>query len=124
MLLITHDLGVVAEICERVRVMYAGDLVEEASVDRVFAAPQHHTPTDCSTRAAADSARRIAAADHRLPGTARPPDSCPFAPRCPDRFRERATRCFLGSSRCPGHRIAASIRWPAASGSAGSRAVG
>lgn len=41
MLLITHDLGVVAELCDRVVVMYAGRVVEEASVQELFARPQH-----------------------------------------------------------------------------------
>ena len=50
MLLITHDLGVVSEIANRVVVMYAGRKVEEGTVEEVFRSPAHPIPTDCSRR--------------------------------------------------------------------------
>ncbi len=44
---VTHDMGVVAEICDRVNVMYLGEIVEQAPVDDLFHATKHPTPTRC-----------------------------------------------------------------------------
>jgi oligopeptide/dipeptide ABC transporter ATP-binding protein len=81
-LLVTHDLGVVAEICDRVGVLYAGRLVETGEVARVLTAPSHPY-----TAALLASMPRVGERRSRLrviPG--RPPDQpmdgCPFAPRC------------------------------------------
>jgi oligopeptide/dipeptide ABC transporter ATP-binding protein len=84
-LLITHDLGVVARACERVAVLYAGRVVEEGPVEALFRAPLHPY-----TRALLDSLPRLDVRDPRelrpIPGT--PPDplqpdvGCAFAPRC------------------------------------------
>jgi oligopeptide/dipeptide ABC transporter ATP-binding protein len=81
-LLVTHDLGVVAEVCDRVGVLYAGRLVETGAVSRVLSAPSHPY-----TAALLASMPRIGERQGRLrviPG--RPPDTfvegCPFAPRC------------------------------------------
>jgi oligopeptide/dipeptide ABC transporter ATP-binding protein len=81
-LLVTHDLGVVAEICDRVGVLYAGRLVETGDVTRVLTAPSHPY-----TAALLASMPRIGGRHDRLrviPG--RPPavsvEGCPFAPRC------------------------------------------
>ncbi len=81
-LLVTHDLGVVAEICDRVGVLYAGRLVETGDVARVLTAPSHPY-----TAALLASMPRIGERQSRLrviPG--RPPElsvpGCPFAPRC------------------------------------------
>jgi peptide/nickel transport system ATP-binding protein len=83
-LFVTHDLGVVAEICDRVVVMYAGQVVEEAAVDRFFAAPRH--PYGEGLLA---SMPQLAARHARLPvipGQVPPPDAwptgCRFHPRC------------------------------------------
>jgi oligopeptide/dipeptide ABC transporter ATP-binding protein len=86
LVLITHDLGVVAGIAHRVAVMYAGEVVEIAPVAELFSAPAHPY-----TSALLDSVPRLdAPADGRLPGIeGQPPppqasvQGCAFAPRCP-----------------------------------------
>ena len=89
-LLITHDLGIVAEFCERVVVMYTGRVVEESPVRELFAAPAHPY-----TRGLLKSLPSVSAGDpaapHRLPtikGMVPPisnlPRGCKFNPRCPD----------------------------------------
>ena len=85
MLLITHDLGVVAGLCDRVAVMYAGKLVEVGGADDVFADPAHpytaglldSTPRLDVVDAAAGVDRRRAARSRRAAA------GCPFAARCP-----------------------------------------
>jgi peptide/nickel transport system ATP-binding protein len=85
--LITHDLGVVADLADRVAVMYAGRIVETAGVDDLFARPQH--PYTAGLLAASPAAGRHAGT-HRLseipglvPALATQPDACTFADRCP-----------------------------------------
>ena len=90
LILITHDLGVVAGICERVHVMYAGTFVETGSADQVFASPQHpYTYGLLRSVPRLDTARKQAL--QPIAGSPRnmlsPPDSCPFAPRCPNRIQ-------------------------------------
>jgi peptide/nickel transport system ATP-binding protein len=84
-LLITHDLGVVAQLCNRVAVMYAGDIVEEASVDELFADPKH--PYTVKLLAAHPSAghrgERLATIPGSVPDPANRPSGCSFQPRCP-----------------------------------------
>jgi oligopeptide/dipeptide ABC transporter ATP-binding protein len=86
-ILVTHDIGVVAETCDRVGVMYAGRLVEMGSVERVLARPSHPY-----TAALLGSIPRIGAKRRRLDAIAgMPPDlsqpirGCAFAPRCGSR---------------------------------------
>ncbi len=85
-ILITHDLGVVAKVCDRVNVMYAGRFVEEAPVDELFANPRHPY-----TRGLLASIPRLDQRTARLtPITGQPPNlmtlppGCAFAPRCPN----------------------------------------
>ncbi len=87
LILITHDLGVVAGLCDRVHVMYAGTFVETGTADQVFAAPQHpYTFGLLQSVPRLDTSRRRAL--QPIAGSPRnmlsPPDSCPFAPRCPN----------------------------------------
>jgi oligopeptide/dipeptide ABC transporter ATP-binding protein len=84
LLLITHDLGVVAEIADDVAVMYLGNVVEQSDVDTIFNAPAHPY-----TRALLNSIPKISAAHTRLepikgmvPSPFQRPKGCPFHPRC------------------------------------------
>ncbi|MGE3619227.1 MAG: ABC transporter ATP-binding protein [Acidimicrobiia bacterium] len=82
MLLVTHDLGVVAQYCDEVVVMYAGTVVEDGPVAAVLGDPAHPY-----TRALVDSVPRRGAAlaviGGQLPDLVEPPPGCAFAPRCP-----------------------------------------
>jgi peptide/nickel transport system ATP-binding protein len=88
-ILITHDLGVVAEVADRVLVMYAGRVVEEGTLDEIFYDPQHpYTWGLMGSLTRLDRPR-----PHRLPQIAGSPPSlldlpkgCPFRPRCPHEF--------------------------------------
>jgi peptide/nickel transport system ATP-binding protein len=85
--LITHNLGVVADIADRVVVMYAGRKVEEAPVHELFARPQHQYTIgllEAIPRAGgADENGRLREIPGRVPSLAELPDACSFAPRCP-----------------------------------------
>jgi peptide/nickel transport system ATP-binding protein len=84
-ILITHDLGVVAEVCDEVAVMYAGEIVERAPVDVLFAAPQHpYTVGMLGSIPRLDgSVEELAAIEGMVPKMAALPPGCRFAPRCP-----------------------------------------
>jgi oligopeptide/dipeptide ABC transporter ATP-binding protein len=91
MILITHDLGVVAEICHRVAVMYAGEIVEEADVASLFAHPQHPY-----TRGLINSVPRLGEVRDELavipgsvPNLVDLPEACRFAPRCTSRIEHQ-----------------------------------
>jgi peptide/nickel transport system ATP-binding protein len=90
-ILITHDLGVVAETAQRVVVMYAGRKIEEATVEALFAEPQHpytHGLLASIPRlaliagAASDGSRRLTEIPGMVPSLADLPPGCAFAPRC------------------------------------------
>jgi oligopeptide/dipeptide ABC transporter ATP-binding protein len=108
LLLITHDLGVVAEVCETVHVMYAGRIVESGPADAVFAAPAHpYTQGLLAGALSIDEARPITRVmEGTVPDLARMPSGCRFHPRCPvvmDRCRTDDPPAFdIGS----GHRAA------------------
>ena len=83
-LLITHDLGVVAEMCNRVAVMYAGQIVESGTVRQVFKNPQHpYTVGLLKSIPRLDGDRgRLHSIDGNVPSLRRMPQGCRFAPRC------------------------------------------
>ncbi len=85
LVLISHDLGVVAETCERVAVMYAGRIVEESPVDTLFADPRHpYTQGLLGALPPIDGARRpLASIPGGVPEPWAMPPGCAFAPRCP-----------------------------------------
>ena len=83
-MLITHDLGVVAETCERVLTMYAGEVVEQCSVDAALLSPRHPY-TSGLLRAiprAEDRHSELYAIPGRVPLLHEMPDGCRFRPRC------------------------------------------
>src|SRR6476469_4590040 len=91
-LLITHDLGVVAEVADRVAVMYTGRIVEESPVEELFARPRHPY-TECLLRSGPKLTSATAAKQERLetiegtvPSPTDLPPGCHFAPRCPYRM--------------------------------------
>lgn len=84
-LLITHDLGVVAEMCSRVIVMYCGKVVEETSVHHLFADPKHPYSQGliASTPKLGDPSERLGTIKGNVPSLNHLPEGCRFAPRCP-----------------------------------------
>jgi peptide/nickel transport system ATP-binding protein len=91
---VTHDLGVVADIADRVLVMYSGRLVEQGTLDEIFYDPQHPYTWGLMgsvTRVDRDPPRRLPAIPGAPPSLLRTPEGCHFRPRCPhafDRCRE------------------------------------
>ena len=88
-ILVTHDLGVVADIADRVIVMYAGRVVEQGSLDDIFYDPQHPYTwglLGSITRIDADRSQRLPAIPGLPPSLMHAPEGCHFRPRCPHRF--------------------------------------
>ena len=82
---ITHNLGVVAEICDKVSVMYAGKIVEQGLVDDIFYKPAHPYTLGLlrsMPRVDAESYERLVPIEGTPVDMLNPPDGCPFAPRC------------------------------------------
>jgi oligopeptide/dipeptide ABC transporter ATP-binding protein len=85
-LLITHDLGVVAEMCDRVLVMYAGQIVEAGSAEQIFHLPKHPYTVgllESLPQLNADRTTRLTSIPGQPPDLAKLPPGCPFADRCP-----------------------------------------
>jgi oligopeptide/dipeptide ABC transporter ATP-binding protein len=111
LIFITHNLGIVAKMCDQVAVMYAGRLVEWGPVTRIFDAPAHPYSQALlgSIPRMGDSRERLTAIEGQPPDLAAPPSGCAFHPRCPQAMaqcREQAppetvlgprhtTRCWL-----------------------------
>ncbi len=84
-LFITHDLGVVAEICDRVTVMYAGDTCETASVKDLFKEPMHpYTKGLLKSVPKGEIGEKLQTIPGTVPNLITPPSGCRFHPRCPD----------------------------------------
>jgi oligopeptide/dipeptide ABC transporter ATP-binding protein len=91
--LITHNLGVVAGLCKRVLVMYAGEIVEEGTVEQIFESPQHpYTWSLLRSVPRIDASRRarLLSIEGLPPDLIELPAGCKFNPRCPFRIE----RCF------------------------------
>lgn len=92
LIFVTHDLGIIAKMCDNVAVMYAGKIVEQQSVRGLFYHPQHPY-----TRALLDAIPKLGSKDelYTIPGQppdlASPPTDCSFHPRCP----EAMDRCAI-----------------------------
>jgi oligopeptide/dipeptide ABC transporter ATP-binding protein len=86
-LLITHDLGVVAEMADRVAVMYGGRIVEQSPAGALFAAPAHpYTRALLASIPGTQPGVRLQAIPGNVPSIGAMPEGCAFAPRCPHRF--------------------------------------
>jgi oligopeptide/dipeptide ABC transporter ATP-binding protein len=87
LLLITHDLGVVAEMADRVAVMYAGRIVEESPVAELFRDPKHpYTRGLMGSIPGGAPGTRLVAIPGTVPAPGQLPPGCCFTPRCPERF--------------------------------------
>jgi oligopeptide transport system ATP-binding protein len=130
-ILITHDLGVVAQMADRVAVMYAGKIVEEGTVDEVFYEPKHPYTLGLK-RAMPKESGSTSEPLEPIPGTPpdlfAPPPGCAFAPRCPNAMvichshqpREQhkgsaRVSCWLHHTKAANHRGAAGVKWIAES---------
>lgn len=82
-LFITHDLGVVAETCDRVGVMYAGEIVEEGPVEEIFTNPSHPYTYTLLESIPHEGTDRLTPIEGNVPDLIDMPDGCNFAPRCP-----------------------------------------
>ena len=86
MIMITHDLGIVAKTCDNVAIMYAGELIETGTAYNIFKSPDHHPYTtglfgsipNLKTRT-----RRLTPIPGLMPDMTNPPTGCGFSPRCP-----------------------------------------
>ena len=88
-IMVTHDLGVVADFADRVLVMYGGQIVEEGTLDQIFYDPQHpYTWGLLGSVPRVDRGRgtRLTAIGGSPPSLLHPPEGCPFRPRCPHAF--------------------------------------
>jgi peptide/nickel transport system ATP-binding protein len=110
-LIITHDLGVVSEVADRVIVMYAGQVVEEAMVEDLFEEPLHPYTAGLmgSIPSIDEDHNRLVSIEGNVPSPEKLPPGCRFAPRCPQAFGRchtemphlkrkdgnRSVRCFL-----------------------------
>jgi oligopeptide/dipeptide ABC transporter ATP-binding protein len=117
LIFITHNLGIVAKMCDQLAVMYAGRVVEQGPVRQIFKAPAHpYTKALLSSiPRMSDTRQRLAAIEGQPPDLAALPPGCAFAPRCPsalDRCREAeppelvaadgsSVRCWLATPVAP-----------------------
>lgn len=86
MIIITHDLGVVAETCDKVAIMYAGEIVEAGTVEDIFNGKEHHPYTVGLFNAIPnldEKEERLRPIDGLMPDPANLPQGCKFGPRCP-----------------------------------------
>jgi len=96
--MITHNMGVVAGLCTRVLVMYAGEIVEQGPVEQIFENPQHpYTWSLLRSIPRVDALRheRLRSIEGIAPDLLRPPSGCRFHPRCPFRIE----KCFTDEPR-------------------------
>jgi oligopeptide/dipeptide ABC transporter ATP-binding protein len=106
-ILITHDLGVVADVADYINVMYAGRIVEAGTLDEIFYDPQHpYTWGLLGSLARPDRPRvqRLSQIRGQPPSLLAPPQGCHFRPRCPHEFdRCKETPALESRSGTPGH---------------------
>lgn len=114
LLIITHDLGVVAQLCDDVIVMYASEIVESASVRGIF-----HNPKHPYTKQLLESVPRFAGVrgvgagiSGQPPSLSKPPSGCRFHPRCPSVFSPCAAEHPVTTRLADGHLVACHLYGP------------
>jgi oligopeptide/dipeptide ABC transporter ATP-binding protein len=116
LLLITHDLGVIAETADRVAIMYAGRIVEQGAVRDIFGAPAHpYTRGLLASIPGGAAGSRLKAIDGAVPNLAALPPGCSFAPRCTARLAQCTTAFPAETAVAPGHTVRCYLHAPAAS---------
>jgi len=119
LLLITHDLGVIAEVADRVAVMYAGRIVEEGPVRAIFRAPAHpYTQGLLASIPHGRAGERLVAIDGVVPNLAQLPPGCAFAPRCTSRVPDCERVAPPDVQVAEGHRARCLLHAPASAGAA------
>jgi peptide/nickel transport system ATP-binding protein len=122
LLLITHDLGVIAEMADRVAVMYCGRIVEQAPVAGLFASPSHpYTRGLLASIPGGAPGERLLAISGTVPGLGNLPPGCAFAPRCPNRFEPCDTVPPGVTAIGPDHTVRCYLYGPATEHTDGSR---
>jgi oligopeptide/dipeptide ABC transporter ATP-binding protein len=92
--IVTHHLGVIGELCDRVYVMYAGEVVEEGTTDEIYHSPRHPYTAAliaCDPAHLAERTTVLPTIPGRVPNLADPPPGCAFAARCPKAGADCAT---------------------------------
>ncbi|MBO0844523.1 MAG: ABC transporter ATP-binding protein [Nocardioides sp.] len=105
LLLITHNVGIVAEACDRVAVMYAGRIVEQGSVADVFKNPQHPYTRELLRSTISLTTTGLNYIPGAPPDLIDPPDGCRFHPRCPDAMNVCAAKDPVNIARPGGGRV-------------------
>jgi len=113
-LLITHNLGIVAESCDRVAVMYAGEIVEEGDAREVFAAPAHPYTRELLRSTISLETTGLNYIPGAPPSLIDPPPACRFHPRCPDAMRICAERHPVEVAAAAGQRVSCWLHGPEA----------
>ena len=107
-ILITHDIGIVSSFCDRVLVMYAGRIVEEASTEQLFYQPKH--PYNQALQRAIPALNERGAELSTIPGSppdvSKPIEGCPFAPRCEYALEKCRTSEIVLKEVAPNHHSA------------------
>ncbi|MFS8580004.1 MAG: ABC transporter ATP-binding protein [Novibacillus thermophilus] len=131
-ILITHDLGIVANVAQRVAVMYAGKIVETGTLEEIFYDPKHPYTWGLLTsvpRLDSDRANELVAIPGTPPDLISPPKGCPFAARCPHAMKVCQEEMPADTEVSPGHSVACwlehpmapNVKPPAAVGGGGTR---
>ena len=107
MLLITHDLGVVADTCNKVAIMYAGQIVEMGSLEDVYDNTKHPYTKGLfgSLPSLSIKSKRLVPIDGLMPDPVDLPSGCPFHPRCPDCMESCKSRMPVKTEVSPGHYV-------------------
>ncbi len=112
LLLITHNLGIVAEACDRVAVMYAGQIAEEGPARDVFADPKHPYTRELLRSTISLDTTELHSIPGAPPNLISPPSGCRFHPRCPDVMQVCPARDPIETQPDPGRRVLCWLHGP------------